>query len=149
MNNFKKNISKRWESLSSKKIFVACSRGVDSITLLSIFKELNFDVEALHVNYNLRGQDSINDQNFVKNYCRDNNIPFHLKSIKLGEHLEENGGNLQEEARKIRYAFFEEFKKKSPQNVIALGHHLDDQVETFFMHIARKSRVLGMSCMLD
>jgi len=149
MNNFKKNISKRWESLSSKKIFVACSGGVDSITLLSIFKELNFDVEALHVNYNLRGQDSIDDQNFVKNYCRDNNIPFHLKSIKLGEHLEENGGNLQEEARKIRYAFFEEFKKKSSQNVIALGHHLDDQVETFFMHIARKSGVLGMSCMLD
>ena len=149
MNNFKKNIYKRWESLSSKKIYVACSGGVDSITLLSIFKELNFDVEALHVNYNLRGQDSINDQNFVKNYCRDNNIPFHLKSIKLGEHLEENGGNLQEEARKIRYAFFEEFKKKSPQNVIALGHHLDDQVETFFMHIARKSGVLGMSCMLD
>lgn len=149
MNSFKKNISKRWESLSSKKIYVACSGGVDSITLLSIFKELNFDVEALHVNYNLRGQDSIDDQNFVKNYCRDNNIPFHLKSIKLGEHLEENGGNLQEEARKIRYAFFEEFKKKSPQNVIALGHHLDDQVETFFMHIARKSGVLGMSCMLD
>ncbi len=86
MNNLKKNISKRWESLSSKKIYVACSGGVDSITLLSIFKELNFDVEALHVNYNLRGQDSIDDQNFVKNYCRDNNIPFHLKSIKLGEH---------------------------------------------------------------
>lgn len=149
MNNIKDFISKKWEPLFSKKIFVACSGGVDSITLLSIFKELKFDVEALHVNYNLRGQDSIDDQNFVKTFCKDNNIPFHLKTIYLGEHLEKNGGNLQEEARKIRYAFFEEFKLKSSNNFIALGHHLDDQVETFFMHIARKSGVLGMSCMLD
>lgn len=149
MTNLKDFISTRWKSLSTKKIYVACSGGVDSITLLSIFKELKFDVEALHVNYNLRDQDSIDDQNFVKNYCRDNNISFHVKSIKLGEYLDENGGNLQEEARKIRYAFFEEFKKKSSQNVIALGHHLNDQIETFFMHIARKSGILGMSCMLD
>jgi len=149
MDNLKDFIAKKWEHLSSKKIFVACSGGVDSITLLSIFKELRFDVEALHVNYNLRDQDSIDDQNFVKNYCKENNIPFHLKSIKLGKHLEINGGNLQEEARKIRYAFFEEFKLKSSNNVIALGHHIDDQVETFFMHIARKSGILGMSCMLE
>lgn len=148
MNNIDKNIIQKWNHLSSKKIFIACSGGVDSMTLLAILSEAKWDIEVIHVNYNLRGQDSLEDQYFVEKTCKDYNIPFHLKEIELQPILNEKSGNLQEIARKIRYEFFHEKKNLSIDNYIALGHHLDDQIETFFMHIARKSGIMGMACML-
>ena len=140
-------IAENWKHLKSKKIFLACSGGVDSMTLLSIFHSLDFNLEVLHVNYNLRGKDSISDKELVEKTCQKLTIPFHLLDIHLQEQLDEFGGNLQEVARNVRYDFFEKFRTKSENNYIALGHHLDDQIETFFMHIARKSGIMGMACM--
>ena len=149
MSNIYQHIIQKWAFLSTKKIFVACSGGVDSMTLLSIFIKAKWDVEVLHVNYNLRGQDSIDDQKLVEESCIKNKIPFHLKNIELQPILDQKGGNLQEIARQIRYDFFNEKKIISTDNYIALGHHQDDQIETFFMHIARKSGIMGMACMKE
>ena len=149
MSNIYQHITQKWAFLSSKKIFLACSGGVDSMTLLSVFIKAKWDVEVVHVNYNLRGQDSIDDQLLVKETCLNNKIPFHTKNIQLGPILDKKGGNLQEIARQIRYDFFNEKKILSKDNYIALGHHQDDQIETFFMHIARKSGVMGMACMKE
>ena len=149
MSNIYQHIIQKWAFLSSKKIFLACSGGVDSMTLLSIFIKAKWDVEVLHVNYNLRGQDSIDDQKLVEETCLNFNIPFHLKNIELQPILDKKGGNLQEIARQIRYDFFNEKKHLSTDNYIALGHHQDDQIETFFMHIARKSGIMGLACMKE
>lgn len=148
MNDLKLLIEQNWSFLSAKKNFIACSSGVDSTTLLSIFKTLGWHVEAIHVNYHLRDEDSNKDQEHIELFCKKNNIPFHLKSIDLGQQLKEKKGNLQEEARKVRYDFFETFIQQSEDNYIILGHHIDDQIETFLMHLARKSGIMGMSCML-
>lgn len=148
MNDLKLLIKQNWSFLSAKKNYIACSAGVDSTTLLSIFKSLGWHVEAIHVNYHLRDEDSNKDQEHIELFCKKNDIPFHLKSIDLGQQLKEKKGNLQEEARKIRYIFFETFIQQSEDNYIILGHHIDDQIETFLMHLARKSGIMGMSCML-
>ncbi len=147
MSDLFKIITQKWSFLSTKKIFLACSGGVDSMTLLSIFNKAKWNIEVLHVNYQLRGKDSELDMNLVKDTCERLSIPFHLKIIDLQPILDSKGGNLQEIARKIRYAFFEEKRIQSTNNYIALGHHKDDQIETFFMHLARKSGIMGMSCM--
>ena len=110
MSNIYQHIIQKWAFLSTKKIFLACSGGVDSMTLLSIFIKAKWDVEVLHVNYNLRGQDSIDDQKLVEETCLNFNIPFHLKNIELQPILDKKGGNLQEIARQIRYDFFNEKK---------------------------------------
>ncbi len=149
MSNIYQYIIQKWAFLSTKKIFIACSGGVDSMMLLSVFIKAKWDVEVLHVNYNLRGKDSIDDQLLVQETCLNNKIPFHLKNIQLQPILDKKGGNLQEIARLIRYDFFNEKKILSTENYIALGHHQDDQIETFFMHIARKSGVMGMACMKE
>ena len=117
------------------------------MTLLHIFIHAKWQVEVIHVNYHLRGEDSNLDQQLVEKTCSDNTIPFHLKSIKLQDLLDEKGGNLQEVARNVRYDFFEEKRILSENNYIALGQHLDDQIETFFMHLGRKSGIMGMACM--
>jgi len=149
MSNIYQHIIQKWSFLSTKKIFLACSGGVDTMMLLSVFIKAKWDVEVLHVNYNLRGQDSIDDQLLVQETCLNNKIPFHLKNIQLQPILDKKGGNLQEIARLIRYDFFNEKKILSTENHIALGHHQDDQIETFFMHIARKSGIMGMASMKE
>lgn len=149
MSNLLQHISSYWQHLSTKKIFIACSGGVDSMTLLWLFHQLEWPIEVIHVNYMLRGQDSIDDQLLVEQTCQKWGIPFHLKKIDLQVILDQNGGNLQEIAREIRYNYFEEKRSLSDNNFIALAHHQDDQIETFFMHIARKSGLMGMACMLE
>lgn len=149
MSDLFQNISINWRHLSKKKIFLACSGGVDSMTLLYLFNKANWDIEVMHVNYHLRNEDSNLDQALVENTCKKLNIPFHLKDIELQKILNQKKGNLQEIARNVRYDFFEEKRIISEDNFIALGQHLDDQVETFFMHLARKSGIMGMSCMSE
>ena len=148
MHRIVQEISNKWTSISSRKVFVAASGGLDSSCLIYIMKSLNFDVEVLHVNYNLRGEDSILDAKYLETFCASLDVKFSRKEIDLKEQLS-NGGNLQQLARDVRYNWFEEVLQKNENALIALGHHKDDQVETFFLNLARKSGVLGMAAMLE
>lgn len=143
------NFQNNWSWLKSKKLFLACSGGVDSIVLLHLVLKAEFQVSVLHVNYNLRGEDSKDDQQFVKSTCEKWSLPFYSKSVDTKKILLEEGGNLQDVARKIRYDWFHEITDQDADNFILLAHHNDDQVETFFQHIARKSGVIGLAGMLD
>jgi tRNA(Ile)-lysidine synthase len=138
-----------WLWLKNKKLFLACSGGVDSMVLLHLLVKADFQVSVLHVNYHLRGEDSNNDAQFVKSTCEKLNLPFYLKSADTKQILQEKGGNLQDVARKIRYDWFQEITDQDADNFILLAHHNDDQVETFFQHIARKSGILGLAGMLE
>jgi tRNA(Ile)-lysidine synthase len=139
----------KWSFLSSHKVFVGCSGGVDSVVLLVALKSFCPDLEVLHVNYSLRGVESDTDEQFVRELCSSLGITFHVKKVDTPAILNASGGNLQEVARNIRYAFFQEQLSKHAESIVALGQHADDQVETFFQHLARKSGILGMSCMLE
>jgi tRNA(Ile)-lysidine synthase len=129
------------------RYFVACSGGLDSMTLLYLLQKLNKNVSALHINYLLRGEDSEKDQELVEEACKQLGIPCHVKRVDLKRYLSEAGGNLQEQARKVRYSYFETFKVKR-DHFIVLGHHSDDQVETFFLNLARGGGMMGLSAML-
>lgn len=148
MSDFEKNIENKLQRHRENNLFVACSGGLDSMTILFILNKLKFNVTALHVNYQLRGQDSEDDAALVKKFCADNNIPYELKTIALADKLE-NGGNLQSIAREVRYNWFNYYKQQDTNNRIVLGHHLDDQIETFYLNLARSSGVMGLSCMLE
>ncbi len=128
--------------------FVACSGGVDSMVLLYILQKNGYAVSALHVNYQLRGLDSEKDQKLIETTCKRVGISVHIKRIDLHKMLEINGGNLQEEARNERYAFFQNFTKTADSKIV-FGHHADDQVETFFLNLARGAGIMGLSGMLE
>jgi len=142
------DLQRDWPELRTRKIFLACSGGVDSIVLLHILKQLEADLTVLHINYGLRGADSDGDEAFVRAVCAQNGIPCRVRHAETKKILAEQGGNLQETARKIRYGWFEEVLTEHAGGLVALGHHADDQVETFFQHIARKSGIPGMAGML-
>lgn len=132
----------------SGRFIVACSGGLDSMVLLNILHRLKFTVAVAHVNYQLRSEDSEKDEQFIAAFCEKHNIPFYLNRFDLKTHLEQEGGNLQEQARNIRYAFFSELIQEDNTHIL-LAQHADDQVETFFLNVARNAGIMGLSCMLS
>ena len=119
------------------------------MVLLHLLVKAEFQVSVLHVNYHLRDEDSNGDEQFVKSTCEKLTLPFYSKSADTKKILREEGGNLQDVARKIRYHWFGEITDQDADNFILLAHHNDDQVETFFQHIARKSGIIGLAGMLQ
>jgi tRNA(Ile)-lysidine synthase len=126
---------------------IAVSGGVDSMLLVELMFQEKLPIHVLHVNYHLRGIESEEDELLVRNYCKSNNIPITIKSIYLKEKLEADGGNLQNEARKVRYDFFQKELNKVPKSNLVLAHHLNDQMETFFLQSLRNSGIAGLSGM--
>jgi tRNA(Ile)-lysidine synthase len=136
-------ITDEFVPVKGQKLYVACSGGLDSMVLSSLYLERGIRPEILHVNYQLRGVDSDKDQDLVEQFCQKNGLRFHLHKINLGERLKTAGGNLQDIARQVRYDFFR--KTMEPNSLCALAHHADDQIETFFMRLFRKSGLVGLS----
>lgn len=130
-------------------VVVACSGGPDSICLLTLLYELkdqqSFSLEACHFNHKLRGEDGDSDEQFVKKYCKDMGIP-----LTVGERAASETVKNEEDAREIRYSFFEKIleQKGREGTKIALAHHLDDLAETLLMRLIRGSGFKGLSSIL-
>jgi tRNA(Ile)-lysidine synthase len=124
---------------------VAVSGGADSIALLFLLKSLasRFQTEltVLHVNHQLRGAESDEDEEFVRSVASALRLPF------IREKLRPEGGNLEAEARRLRRQFFRDCKRSHGIARIALGHTRSDQAETVLHHVLRGSGTSGMAGM--
>lgn len=123
------------------KILVGVSGGPDSMCLLHVLKSLNYDVCVAHINHGLRENANMEEE-YVRDYCRLNNIPFFAKHIKLKENL--NGMTIEEAGRKARYDFFAEMLEKEKCTKIATAHTSNDNAETVIMNMVRGSGVNGL-----
>ena len=128
-------------------IVVGVSAGPDSMALLYVLWELRekigFKIIVAHVNHNVRGE-SVEEADFLKKYCMDHDISFEMMTItKYGD------DNFHNEARSIRYNFYEEIINKYKANYLMTGHHGDDLVETILMRIVRGSTLHGYSGFSD
>ncbi len=120
-------------------LLVGVSGGVDSLVLCQLLFEENCSFIIAHCNYHLRGEDSDLDEKFISDWAKDHGITVHIKSF----HLSKNK-NVQEEARKLRYDFFDEIKLKEHCKYILTAHHSNDQVETFFLNLSRGAGLKGL-----
>lgn len=139
------------------EVLVATSGGADSMLVLSLLKETLAPlggpaivaIKCLHVNYNLRGVDSLKDEELVEKTCKDLGVTFFKKSISKSVHPTDGYG-IQEWARNIRYEFFGSYL--GGNKVIALGHHQDDLAENILFRMARGSHIsnlMGMEVYKD
>lgn len=126
---------------------VATSGGKDSMLLCELLRQLGLPIEIAHVNYGLRGEQSDLDQAFVTAYCQQHQLVLHVKKIDLRAQLQSKNTNLQAKARAIRYAFFEEIRVEKPNSMICTAHHADDQLETFWLQLARGAGLKGLAGM--
>ena len=129
---------------SDNKLLVAISGGADSVALFLCLKELGYDIELAHCNFNLRGDESDNDEKFVKKLADKFGIRLHLKSFDTQKYADENKVSIQMAARDLRYKWFNELLVDNNLNYIAVGHHKNDDVETFFINLTRGSGLKGL-----
>jgi len=126
-------------------IVIAMSGGIDSTVLFHLFlalrKEYDLQLAVAHCNYGLRGNESDEEENFVRSLTEENNVPFFCKKVFLKENERHS---IQERARKIRYNFFQEITTSTSFKKIATGHTLDDNAETILFNFLRGSGVLGL-----
>ena len=126
------------EHIKNKTLAVAYSGGIDSQVLLNIAyrlkDELSFNLIIIHVNYNLRGEDSINDELFARDMAKKYNIEIYVKEIAPNSY---NGKNIQLEARNDRYNFFEELYNKKIYDYLLIAHNKDDLAETIIYRMIK------------
>lgn len=133
-------------NLQSFNLCVACSGGLDSTVLVETAVWTGLEPTILHINYQLRGEESEKDEAFVRALAQKHQLE--LKVVHCPKELTKGTGiNLQDAARKFRHELFQEFIQQAPNNRVLLAHHADDQVETFFLQAIRGAGIFGLGGM--
>lgn len=146
MKNIEKLIKENKLINAGEVVGVACSGGIDSMSLLhylnSIKEQYNFSVVAINIDHDLR-ENSANDSLFVKNYCEQNHIKLYSYKVDVHKLVEEKRYTVEQAGRELRYRVFKKLVDKKVVNKIALGHHLNDQAETILLNIFRGTGLSG------
>ena len=136
---------------SGDTVVIGVSGGIDSVVLLHILvklsEEYKLSIIIAHLNHGLRGKESDRDEVFVKRLAKKMGVKFTNKRIDINSLLKK-GDSLQDVAREVRYAFFEDVAKRYAADKIATGHNLDDQAETMVIRFLRGAGLNGLSGIL-
>lgn len=117
-------------------LLAAVSGGADSVALLRALAAAGLDVSVAHFDHGLR-PDSANDAEFVRRLAERLGAPFHLGSAPVERVARERGWNLEDAARRLRYAFLHRTARHAGAELVVTGHTLDDQAETVLMQLLR------------
>ena len=135
------------ESLLHQPLLCAVSGGADSVALLhaahALQKECAFPLFAVHVQHNLRGEDSLADEQFVRELCHTLSVPLSVEDAGLAGSMEDAG--IETRAREARREIFAREMRQTGAKVLLTAHHRDDQTETVLMHLLRGSGMRGLS----
>ena len=126
------------------KLLVALSGGADSVALLYLLVDLGYSCEAMHCNFQLRGDESERDQQFVVDLCRQLNVPLYLKRFETTQYAQLHRISIEMAARDLRYGWFESVRQETAARFIAVAHHKDDQAETVLLNLIRGTGIGGL-----
>lgn len=129
-------------------VVVGISGGADSVCLLSVLSELKDEYDLtlipVHINHNLRGEESLRDEKFTSELCKKFGFECHIFSVDIAEKAAEYGtSNIEDAARNVRYEIFESFNVKK----IAVAHNKNDLAETVIFRMIRGSSIRGIGGM--
>lgn len=147
LNKLKKTIHMNGLFETSDRILLAVSGGIDSVFMTHLFHKAGLNFGIAHCNFMLRGIESNLDEQFVEGLANKYQVPFFVKKVNAKCYAQENHISTQVAAREIRYRFFEEIIENHPREIkyVATAHHLNDQIETFFINLGRGSGIKGLA----
>ena len=144
MDNVYQDLLEKLNVKYGDSIIVGVSGGPDSMALLHILirlkKALDLQIVVAHVNHNTGRKGQLEEQKFVESYCKKNSLIFETMTIE-----EYGDDNFHNEARTIRYSYFNNLVKKYHAKYVFTAHHADDLIETILMRIVRGSTLKGYS----
>lgn len=131
------------------KLAAAVSGGADSVALLTLLAgaraQLGFVLSAVHFNHKLRGKASEADEKFVSALAEKFGLTLHLGRAHVADQAKHEKSNLEDAARRARYAFFEKLATQGLVDAVATAHTSDDQAETVLAHILRGTGIPGLA----
>jgi len=144
-NTFKKHINTNLEFLTETRLIIAISGGVDSVVLAHLCKKLEFNFVLAHCNFNLRGEESNADEDFVVELAEELDVEVFVQNFDTQAYADKNKRSIQMAARELRYDWFAELAEQLKFDCILTAHHADDNLETFLINFTRGTGLNGLT----
>lgn len=126
-----------------QRVIVALSGGRDSVAELCALAGLGYECAAVHVNFRLRGKESMRDEMFVRSLCERMGVELFVHECDAREYAARSGQSVEMAARELRYDYFAIVAEELAAPV-AVAHHRDDNVETVLLNLARGTGLRGL-----
>ena len=137
---FRKRMQEKRYFQNHRKVLVAVSGGLDSMTLFHLLyqnrAELEIELGIAHVNHKQRPESNMEEKE-LSNFAQQLGVKFFSSNF--------SGDFSEEKARRFRYRFFEEIMLTEGYTALVTAHHADDQAETVFMRLIRGARLRHLS----
>ena len=145
LEKFQNYIIQNFQFLIKKKLLLATSGGLDSMVMVDLFHKLPFEIAIAHCNFQLRGLESFEDQKFIQDYAKTNEIKLFLTQFDTEAFANDYKLSIQVAARDLRYNWFYEILETENYDYILTAHHADDNLETFLIHLVRGTGIDGLT----
>jgi tRNA(Ile)-lysidine synthase len=145
LQKFQSHIFQNFPFLSGEKLLLATSGGLDSMVMVDLFRKLSFKIAIAHCNFQLRGVESFEDQNFVQNYAESNEIKLFVTQFDTEAFAKDYKLSTQVAARELRYNWFYELLETEEFDYVLTAHHADDNLETFLINLVRGTGLDGLT----
>lgn len=124
---------------------LAVSGGKDSVLMTQLFAECGYKFSIAHCNFQLRGEASDGDEQFVASLAASLQVRYFSTRFETEHYARQHGVSIQMAARTLRYSWLEEIRSSHQYQSIAVGHHQTDSVETIFLNMLRGTGIAGLS----
>lgn len=127
------------------KILVAFSGGADSVALAVLLKKTGYKIALAHCNFQLRGQDSDNDEYFCEQFAQNEGLKLFKIKFDTTDYATKNKISIETAARELRYNWFEKIRMANNYKFIATAHHLNDNIETVLLKLCAGTGIKGLA----
>lgn len=145
VDKFRKYITEHALVNPDDKILLTVSGGVDSMVMMDLFVNAGYNVGVAHCNFQLRGAESDEDEVLVQQRAAYYGLPFYNRRFDTKGEMETSGESVQMAARRLRYAWFDALSEEHGYDTVAIAHHADDSIETFFINLMRGTGLKGLT----
>jgi tRNA(Ile)-lysidine synthase len=143
--SFKEHIDDNLPFLKESRLLVACSGGLDSVSLAHLLIDLNCEIALAHCNFSLRGAESEADESFVVELAESLSIPVFTETFDTKAYADDQKLSVQMAARELRYKWFAEILESFKYEYLLTAHHANDNLETFLINLSRGSGLRGLT----